>query len=81
MMAVEQRGDIVCHHANRAFFCPLFHPILGLTLLYYLKGCCIRVLMLREYSQIQPPLEAVKIDQIAVWKGERKMSIVLREYS
>jgi hypothetical protein len=63
-------SDLVCHY-----------PFLPYAKLYFSNGCCISYLMLREYSEINHPKEAVKIDQIAVWKGERKMSIMLRQYS
>lgn len=40
--------------------------------LYFSKPSYICILMLREYSKITCPIEAIKIGVIVGWKGEEK---------
>ncbi|SFF37621.1 hypothetical protein SAMN05216167_1582 [Spirosoma endophyticum] len=55
-------------------------PFLTLGKLCFLKMCCIRIVMLREYSKINHPTEAVNTNQIALWKRSKKTSTISMEY-
>ena len=49
---------------------------MALGKLYFSEGCCISNVMLRNYSKIMHPTEAIKTDGIVRWKREEERLVL-----